>query len=164
LGDGLPSSSSSSSRESSEGGGTLGRSHVLDVPNIAPEAPPIPRKRPVILRPARVGNNDDYVIFIECDTEYVMVYPSRRRVPLEALNHSPLHNPLYKAVEEMLKRRLSTLRPGEQPPHVQIRFLVHRDADRTMHLAYPALETLPVEKVRYNLQPEDDVARIIRSY
>jgi hypothetical protein len=136
----------------------------VDVPCIGPEAPPLPRNKPAVLRPARVGSDGDYVIFIECLAEYLVVYPSQRRVAIDALNHSRFHNPLYKQVEQMIARRLSTLRPGEQQPRIQIRFLVHSDGDRTLHLAYPVLEALPGEKVRYNLQPEDDVARIISAY
>ncbi len=118
----------------------------------------------MILRPARLSSDDDYVIFIECQTDYVVIYPSRKRVAIESLNHSQAYNPLYKTVEQMIMRRLSTLAPGDKRPHIQVRFLVHRDGERTLHYAYPVLEAMPVEKVRYNLQPEDDVAKIIRSY
>jgi hypothetical protein len=118
----------------------------------------------VYLRPARVLGDGDYVVFIECRSEFLVLYPSRKRVSIDALSHSRFHNPLYKAVEQMIARRLSTLRPGEKEPHIQVRFLVHPDGDRTLHLAYPVLEGLPGEKVRYNLQPEDDVARIISAY
>jgi hypothetical protein len=136
----------------------------VDVPHFAPEAPPLPRKKPAVLRPARVGSDGEYVVFIECRADYLVVYPSQRRIAIDALSHSRFHNPLYKMVEQMITRRLSTLRPGEKEPRIQIRFLVHADGDRTLHLAYPVLEVLPVEKVRYNLQPEDDVARIISAY
>jgi hypothetical protein len=143
---------------------SLPPSRIVDVPQIAPDAPPLPRRRPAALRPASVCSNGDYVIFIECRSEYLVIYPSQKRVAIDALNHSKFHNPLYRAIEQMIARRLSTLRPGEKEPRIQVRFLVHPDADRTLHLAYPVLESLPGEKVRYNLQPEDDVARIISAY
>jgi hypothetical protein len=135
-----------------------------DGPRIGLEGPPLPDRKPVILRPARLGSDDDYVVFIECCADRIVIYPSRKTVAIESLNHGQNYNPLYKTVEQMINRRLSTLRPGEKPPHIQVRFLVHRDGDRTLHLAYPVLEGMPMEKVRYNLQPEDDVARIIRAY
>jgi hypothetical protein len=111
-----------------------------------------------------VGSDGDYIIFIECLAERVVIYPSRRFVGIDSLNHSRSFNPLFKTVEQMIAKRLSTLLPGEKPPHMQVRFLVHRDGERTLHLAYPVLEPLPIEKVRYSLQPEDDVARIISAY
>jgi hypothetical protein len=146
-----------------EGAG-LTPSRIVDVPQLEPEAPPLPRSKPMVLRPARVGSEGEYIIFIECRAEYAVVYPSQRRVAIDALNHSRFHNPLYKTVEQMITRRISTLQSGEKEPRIQIRFLVHPDGDRTMHLAYPVLEVLPGEKIRYNLQPEDDVARLISAY
>jgi hypothetical protein len=143
---------------------TLPPSRIADVPNIAPEAPPVPDRKPVILRAARVLGDGDYVVFIECCSQHLVIYPSRRRVNMDALGNNRPSNPLYQTVEQMISRRLSTLRAGEKVPRIQIRFLVHRDGDRTLHLAYPLLEGLPGEKVRYNLQPEDDVARIISTY
>jgi hypothetical protein len=104
------------------------------------------------------------VIFVECQADQVIIYPSRRRVPLEALSHTPNYNVLFKTIEQMVARRLSTLLPGETPPHVQVRFLVHRDAERTLHLAYPGLAAMPVEKVQYILRPGEDVERLIRAY
>jgi hypothetical protein len=148
------------------GGGGNGGDEVPAAP-FAPEAPPLPPRRPVkpvMLRPARVGSDGDYTIFLECRSGEVVIYPSQRHVSIESLNHSQNHNPLLKTVEQMIARRLSTMRPGDPAPRIAIRFLVHADADRTLHCAYPVLESLPVHKARYNLQPEDDVARIISGY
>jgi hypothetical protein len=164
LGMGRGSSGSAGAESAEAERSTIATSKVVDVPHIAPEAPPLPNRKPVYLRPARVLGDGDYTVFIECHSEYVVIYPSRRRVSIDALSHSRFHNSLYKAVEQMIARRLSTLRPGEKEPRIQVRFLVHPDGDRSLHLAYPVLETLPGEKVRYNLQPEDDVARIISAY
>ncbi len=147
---------------STSGGEGTGR--ASDGPHIGPSLPSVPDRKPVNLRPARLGINDDYVIFIECQADYVVIYPSRRRVPVEKLNHNQAYNPLYQTVQDMIKRRLSTLRPGENPPRIQVRFLVHSDGDRTLHYAYPVLDGVQAEKVRYILQPEDDVARIISAY
>jgi hypothetical protein len=85
-------------------------------------------------------------------------------VGIDSLNHSSAFNVLFKTVEQMIARRLSTLQPGEKPPHIQVRYLVHGDGERTLHLAYPVLDSMRIDKVRISLQPEDDVERIIRSY
>ncbi len=104
------------------------------------------------------------MIFIECFFDHLVIYPSRRQVGIDSLNHSPSYNPLLKAVEQMIDRRTSTLRPGEKPPRMQVRFLVHADGERTLHLAGPALEPVAIEKVQVRLQPEDNVERIISAY
>jgi hypothetical protein len=124
----------------------------------------VPRAKTTYLRPASLGNDHDYVIFIECLADRLVIYPSRRRVGIDSLNHSSAFNVLFKTVEQMIARRLSTLQPGEKPPHIQVRYLVHSDGERTLHLAYPVLDSMGIEKVRISLQPEDDVERIIRSY
>ena len=49
----------------------------------------------------------------------------------------------------------------EPPFRPQVHFLVRPENLRTYHLAFPALDALPVPKVRQNLQPEDDVAAIV---
>jgi hypothetical protein len=117
-----------------------------------------------VLRPARLGSDNDYLIFIECLADQALIYPSRRRVGIDSLNHSTGFNQLFKTVEQMIARRLSTLLPGETPPRIQVRFLVHSDGERTFHLAYPVLDALQIEKVRISLRPEDDVERIISAY
>ena len=48
------------------------------------------------------------------------------------------------------------------PQRRQIRFLIHRDAERTFHLAYPILEDVKVDKTRYTLQYGDDISRLIQ--
>jgi hypothetical protein len=151
-----------SARGNSTGGGDEGLASPF-----TPEAPPLPPRKPVkpvVLRPARVGSDGEYTIFLECLSDQVVIYPSQRRFSIESLNHSQNHNQLLRTVEQMIARRLSTLRQGDPVPRIYIRFLVHADADRTLHCAYPVLDSLPVAKVRYNLQPEDDVARIISAY
>jgi hypothetical protein len=130
----------------------------------APEGPPVADEKPRperVLRPALLGGEGTHVIFVECQADRIVIYPSRRVVGIDSLNHTPAYNPLFKDVQEMIARRTSNLAPGERRPHLQVRFLVHPDGEQAMHLAYPVLDALPVEKVRVSLQPEDKVERMV---
>jgi hypothetical protein len=84
-------------------------------------------------------------------------------VGIDSLNHSPAFNPLYQTAQRQVTRWQNRALPG-QPARVHIRFLIHSDGERTFHLAYPALDSLPVPKTHYRLQPEDDVSRIVTEY
>ena len=106
----------------------------------------------------------EILIFVECREDLVVVYPSRKRVSVEALSHSPGHNPLLQAIRQQAARRMAAARPGDPAPRLHIRFLVHNRGGnglRTFHMAYPVVEDLKGEKTRYDLDPLDDVARIV---
>jgi hypothetical protein len=130
---------------------------------LAPPPTPARRRQPVVLRPAQLGGDEEALIFVECQAQVVIVHPGRRRVPIDALNHSPAYNQLRQAVQKQIQRRQALSGRGEAA-RVHLRFLIHRDGERTFHLAYPALEGLLVPKTRYSLQPEDDVSRIVSEY
>jgi hypothetical protein len=147
------------------GGAAGGRGRGEDDPvtRLAPPvaADPSARRRPPRpLRPALLHGDRDWTIYAECYPDYVVLYPSRRRFPVESLSHSPAHNPFYQAVTQMIRRRQAGVPPGEAPFRPQVLFLVRPDSVRTYHAAYPALDTLPVPKKVHNLQPEDDVSAI----
>jgi hypothetical protein len=108
-----------------------------------------------------LNGDRDWVIFLECRPEGIVLYPSRLEFPLKVLPSGPDGNLLLKAVQQMIDRRQATVRPGELPYRPQVRFLVWPEALRTFHLAYPALDGLAVPKARQNLQPEDDVPTIV---
>ena len=61
----------------------------------------------------------------------------------------------------MIERRQGLVRAGEPPFRPEVHFLLRPENLRTYHLAFPALDTLHVPKMRQNLQPEDDVAAIV---
>lgn len=121
-------------------------------------------RRELPLRPARVTNPGDLTIFVECRADCVVVYPTRKVYALSVLSQTPLYNPLYFTVRELMRRHLATPRPDGSTPRVQVRFLVHADAERSYHLAYPSLETVSVPKSRTSLLPDDDVGRIVTGY
>jgi hypothetical protein len=118
-----------------------------------------PRKGP--LRPALLGGEREWVIFVECLHDGVVLYPTHRSFTLESLSHTPAHNPLYLALRQLMARRQGLIRPGEPPLNAHIRYLVHPDALRTYYMTYPALERINVPQTRQNLLPEDDVSAIV---
>jgi hypothetical protein len=117
-------------------------------------------KRPPSLRAARLHGDRDYLIFVECRPDAVVLYPSQKEFPLAALKAGP-NNPLVQAVQQMIERKQSGVRPGELPYRPQVRFLVRPESLQTFHLTYPLFDPLPVAKTRQNLIPEDDVLSII---
>jgi hypothetical protein len=148
---------------SSQPDGAADRQNRSGSTGFAAPPTPAPQRRPTVLRPARLNGEGDSYVFVECRSDIVVVYPGRRRVGIDSLNHSPAYNPLFQAVRQQVERRQAQARPGETA-RVHIRFLIHHDGERTFHLAYPALESLAVPKTRYSLQPEDDVTRIVTEY
>jgi hypothetical protein len=120
-------------------------------------------RKPRALRPARIGGEGESIVFIECKSDVVIVHPTRKQIAVESLNHSPAYNPLVQAVRQQMQRRQALAKTGD-PIKVQVRFLVHRDGERTLHLAYPALEVLKLSMTRYSLQSWDDVNRLVTEY
>src|SRR5262249_35922042 len=117
-------------------------------------------KRPPGLHPARLNGDRDYLIFIECRPDGVVLYPSQKQFPLTTLKPGP-DNALVRTVQQMIDRKQSGVRPGELPYRPQLRFLVRPESLQTYHLTYPLFNPLPITKTRQNLIPEDDVLSII---
>jgi hypothetical protein len=124
--------------------------------------PPIPvkeRRKPIVLRPASLRGDRDWVIFVECRADGVVLHPSERSFALTQLAGPA--NPLLECLQEMIARRQALVRPGDLPYRPHVRFLVRPEYLRTYHAVFPALEALPVPKSRQNLLPEDDVDDIV---
>jgi hypothetical protein len=140
-----------------EGGNPDGstRSVLRPLQPLAAEA-----KRPPPMRSARLNGDRDYLIFIECKADSVVLYPSQREFALSSLTGGANH-PLVQAVQQMIERKQSGVRSGELPYRPQIRFLVRPETLRAYHSAYPLVDALPIMKTRQNLIPEDDVRSII---
>ena len=119
-------------------------------PDLGPAKP-----RPFPLLPARVGGAEETIVFVECLSDGVVVHPSGKSMSIDSLNHSPSHNALYQAVAAKLAKHKG------DPKRRTVRFLIHRDGERTFHLAYPLFNGLDVTKTRYSLQSDDDVSRIV---
>jgi hypothetical protein len=129
--------------------------------NGSPEANPEERRRPVALRPARIEGNEEAMLYVECRADQVVFYPSRKVVTFDELTNTPPYNPLTQAVHQLILRQMNLRQPNGPAPRFHIRFLVQPEGLRTFHRAYPALDTISVPKSRYNLMPDDDVARIV---
>jgi hypothetical protein len=148
-----------SSGGGSSGGNGGGEPGVAIGPAV-PAPPPDKPVRPRVLRPVRLGTDGRSIIFVECKHGEVTIYPGRETIPVEKLNRSLAYNPLFKAVQQQAQSRQRMI-PGVT---VEVRFLVHRDAEETFHLAYPRLEGLKLQTFRYTLQPWDDLSRIVAEY
>lgn len=116
---------------------------------------------PPVRRPARLSDRD-WIIYIECCPEGVVLYPAHIEFPVDALTAPPEKNGLLAAVRQMIERRQATLRPGDVPYRPEVRFLVRPGSLRTFHSTYPALDFLPVPKTRQNLAAEDDVRSVMQ--
>ncbi len=96
---------------------------------------------------------------MECKTEGVVIYPTRLLIPASVLGSASTSNPLLQCVQQLIDRKQATVRRGDIPYRPEVRFLVHPDADRTYHLAYPTLDSLAAPKTALRApSAEDDVA------
>jgi hypothetical protein len=111
--------------------------------------------------PARLSDRD-WVIFIECRPNGAILYPSRTEYSLAALAAPPATNELLAAVKKMIERRQALVQSGDTPYRPQVRFLIRPDSLRTLHIAYPAFDALPVPKMRQNLAADDDVRSVMQ--
>jgi hypothetical protein len=132
----------------------------------APPAPNLPKASlpPASLRPARLSGDRDWIVFVECKKEGVVIYPTQLLVPVSALGRASGSNPLLQSVQQLIDRKQATVRRGDAAYRPEVRFLVHPDAGRTYHLAYPTLDALAAPKTAQTLAPEDDVAAIVAAH
>ncbi|MHB8736528.1 MAG: hypothetical protein ACYC6M_14595, partial [Terriglobales bacterium] len=112
----------------------------------APPSAPVqqPRKPAAALRPAWLHGGRDWTIYVECQADAVVLYPSEKRFTLAQAASDASVNPLVAAIQQMIARRQSGRRPGDPPFYPQIRLLVRPENVRTFLTVYPALEALPV--------------------
>jgi hypothetical protein len=149
---------------SATAGGTSGsQPAATDKDAMPPVGPaltnPPPKKPQQPLRIARLNGDRDYVIFIECRADGVVLYPSRQAYSAQQLARGD--QALVQAVQKMIERRQSLVRPGELPFRPQVRYLIHPDSIRTYHTTYPVLNALGVPQTRQNLDADEDVAAIV---
>jgi hypothetical protein len=128
----------------------------------APPSVPRPRKAPAALRPAQLHGGRDWTIYVECRADAVVLYPSEKSFTLAQASSEASVNPLVTAIQQMIARRQSGRRPGDPPYYPQVRLLVRSASVRTFLMVYPALEALPVPKLRQNLDMDDDVRDIVQ--
>jgi hypothetical protein len=107
-----------------------------------------------------LSGDRDWVIYLQCHRDGVVLHPAGRWFPQESLAHSPEHNRLLKEVRQMVQRRQAAL-PAGQALRVQVRFLVPPDARLIFHQAYAVLKPLKLPTSQQELQPGDDVSAIL---
>ena len=108
-----------------------------------------------------MSGDRDWILYVECKAEGVVIYPTQLLVPASALGRPSGSNPLLQSVQQLIDRKQATVRQGDTPYRPEVRFLVHADAGRTYHLAYPTLDALAAPKTAQYLGPDDDVATIV---
>ncbi|MBY0525720.1 MAG: hypothetical protein K2R98_20105, partial [Gemmataceae bacterium] len=121
----------------------------------APTGPRSKREPPAPRVASRTLPNRDLLIAVECTAEGVIVPGTPMISPSALVRGNDPDNPLLKAVQKIIDRRQTTLRPGEAPYRAHIRFLVRPDGLRTYYLAFPALEGLQVPMTRENLKADN---------
>jgi hypothetical protein len=149
-------SSAGSAGDASARGGVddgLGRFAPPSAPGGAAKKP-----RTVTLRPARLHGDRDWVLFLECRPDCVVLYPPGRTYYVQTLVGD---NQLLATLQDMIARRQALVRPGDLPYRPHLRFMVRPESLRTYYQVFPMLEALPIPKSRQNLQPEDDVEAIL---
>jgi hypothetical protein len=115
-------------------------------------------------RPVRLNGDKDWVLYVECRADGVVLHPSRRSFTASTLATAQGRADLTRAAQNLLERRQNAANQvGEKNFKAQIRFLVWPDGQRTYHAVYPALDGLPAPKTMQILNPEDDVDRMTAS-
>ena len=155
-----PSSPTSAPSKSAPAEGNQGDDDPFLRATPTPKLPNASRP-PAPLRPARLSGDRDWIVFVECKKEGVVIYPAQMLIPVSALDRASGGNPLLQSVQQLIDRKQATVRSGDAPYRPEVRFLVHPDAGRTYHLVYPTLDALAAPKTAQPLAPEDDVAAIV---
>jgi hypothetical protein len=127
-----------------------------------PELGPRKSSTPAPLRAARLFADRDWVIYVECKFEEILVHPNRLVIPTNLLASEEGVKRFVQEIEKMITRKQSTVRAGEPPYRPEVRFLVWPDGLRPYHLSYPALQSAGIKQKRQNLESEDSIKDIIQ--
>jgi hypothetical protein len=110
----------------------------------APPAPP-----PL----GRLLGNRDWLIYLECNADGVVLKHGNQKFTREALAATTAgESTLAQAVRQLVAKRQATVRPGEPPYRPLLRFQVHPDGLRAYYLAYPLLDSLRLPMARENME------------
>ena len=127
-----------------------------------PELGPRKSSTPAPLRAARLFADRDWVIYVECKFEEILVHPNRLVIPTSLLASEEGVKRFVQEIEKMITRKQSTVRTGEPPYRPEVRFLVWPDGLKPYHLSYPALQLAGIKQKRQNLESEDSIKEIIQ--
>jgi hypothetical protein len=102
---------------------------------------------------SRLIGNRDWLIYVECKADEVVLRQGGQRFPIAAGPSAPPgEHPLAQAVRALIARRQAVVRPGEPPYRPLIRFQVHPDGLPSYYFAYPLLEPLRIPMSRENVE------------
>ena len=127
-----------------------------------PELGPRKSSTPAPLRAARLFADRDWIIYVECKFEEILVHPNRLIIPTSLLASEEGVKRFVQEIEKMITRKQSTVRAGEPPYRPEVRFLVWPDGLKPYHLSYPALQSAGIKQKRQNLESEDSIKEIIQ--
>ena len=127
-----------------------------------PELGPRKSSTPAPLRAARLFADRDWIIYVECKFEEILVHPNRLVIPTSLLASEEGVKRFVQEIEKMITRKQSTVRAGEPPYRPEVRFLVWPDGLKPYHLSYPALQSAGIKQKRQNLESEDSIKEIIQ--
>ena len=127
-----------------------------------PELGPRKSSTPAPLRAARLFADRDWIIYVECKFEEILVHPNRLVIPTSLLASEEGVKRFMQEIEKMITRKQSTVRVGEPPYRPEVRFLVWPDGLKPYHLSYPALQLAGIKQKRQNLDSEDSIKEIIQ--
>lgn len=127
-----------------------------------PELGPRKSSTPTPLRAARLFADRDWVIYVECKFEEILVHPNRLIIPTSLLASEEGVKRFVQEIEKIIQRKQSTVRSGEPPYRPEVRFLVWPDGLKPYHLSYPALQLAGIKQKRQNLESEDSIKEIIQ--
>lgn len=119
------------------------------------------KKEPRPLRVARLDGSRDFILFIECNAQGIIVYPDKQRFPGHILETEEGAKRLLNLMRQQVERRTKKTPAGDPAPKGQIRFLVHPEGLRWYHASFPIIEELQIKTTRQSLIPEDSVREII---
>ena len=127
-----------------------------------PELGPRKSSAPTPLRAARLFADRDWVIYVECKFEEILVHPNRLIIPTSLLASEEGVKRFVQEIDKIIQRKQSTVRSGEPPYRPEVRFLVWPDGLKPYHLSYPALQLAGIKQKRQNLESEDSINEIIQ--
>ena len=127
-----------------------------------PELGPRKNSTPAPLRAARLFADRDWIIYVECKFEEILVHPNRLVIPTSLLASEEGVKRFVQEIEKMITRKQSTVRADEPPYRPEVRFLVWPDGLKPYHLSYPALQSAGIKQKRQNLESEDSIKEIIQ--
>lgn len=118
---------------------------------------PRPKETPQVAKKplpplGRLIANRDYQIVVTCFADRVEVTPGGFDFDMTDRNETEIDHNLIANIRKTADRRQATVRPGEAPYRVNIRFQVHPEGLRTYLRVYPLIEALNLPMSRENLE------------